>query len=379
MNDLEPLAASASAEAALLCDALGVEASALRAIGREPLGDGTVAGFEVAAEGQSLTVYVDTSGIAVAAETGLVQPGVGRVWTHPADPHLPALAATAFGDAAQTLLGRLGLTGVALPDFVGYRPGRRAVLRVRTANGSIWIKVVRPRHAERIAEAHATLRRAGLPVPAVRAWSPDGLIILEEAAGTPATDAAWTASGLIDAVDDLRTRLDAVEIAVASRSAALTRVQWYAERLSHSVPALAARVQALRTALSCTPDSTLTTVHGDLHYGQLFLGESSSEIVGLIDVDTLGRGDRAEDAAAFLSHAIASMEISATPQSSRRLAELIAEATTRWGGEAAVRGRVAAHLLGHAAAAVERGERDRGLRLFAAAETWGDVPVPSVS
>ena len=98
-----------SAEAALLRDALEIDSA--EEFSREPLGNGTVAGFHVQDGDRTVALYVDTSGIAVEAETGLAQDGVGRIWTHPADPHLPALATAAFGSAAQTLLARLGIDG----------------------------------------------------------------------------------------------------------------------------------------------------------------------------------------------------------------------------------------------------------------------------
>ena len=64
-------AAPLSAEAALLCEALELDESQLHEFSREPLGDGTVAGFQVHDGAHTVTAYVDTSGIAVAAETGL--------------------------------------------------------------------------------------------------------------------------------------------------------------------------------------------------------------------------------------------------------------------------------------------------------------------
>lgn len=365
-----PLQLPFSAEAALLCDALGIDADDVREFSREPLGQGTVAGFTVADGDLNATVYVDTSGIAVDAETGLAQDGVGRIWTHPADPHLPALAAAAFGSAAETLLGRLGITPDAAPVFVAYRPGRRAVLRLESDAGSVWIKIVRPRHVDRIVEAHRSLRLAGVPVPAVRAWSPSGLLVIEAAAGTPATDSPWQAGDLIDAVDKVRTALAGTPATRQARSAALTRVGWYSERIEALEPAFTSRVRVVAERLEETPNSHETTVHGDLHFGQLFLDDDARHVSGLIDVDTFGRGDAAEDPAAFLSHAAASLELARNTASEPRLRSLLAEGRARWGGDAAVQGRTAAQLLGHTVAALERGEAVRGERLLSQAEQW---------
>lgn len=363
-----PIAPSPQAE--MVCEALELDPAQVREFAREPLGAGSVVGFEVHTDATTATVYVDTSGIAVDAETGLAQEGVGRIWFHPADPHLPSLAATAFGTAAETLLARLGVTGVRQPEFVGYRPGRRAVLRVQTDEGAVWIKVVRPRHVDRIVTSHAQLREAGLPVPLIRAWSPSGLLVIAAADGIPATDAAWTPQGLVDAVDALRETLSHAPSARRARTAALARVEWYTERITSLDPSLSTRMTAIRTALARTPNSHETTIHGDLHYGQLFLDETATRITGLIDVDTCGTGDAAEDPAAFLSHVVASAQLALGTESEARPEELLKLAAERWGMDAAVRGRTAAQLLGHTAGALERGQSKRAMRLLASAEAW---------
>ena len=364
-----------SVEAALLREALEIDSAS--EFSREPLGDGTVAGFHITDADRTIAVYVDTSGIAVAAETGLAQEGVGRIWTHPADPHLPALATAAFGSAAETLLARLGIGGVNAPEMVAYRPGRRAVLKIGTAEGDLWIKVVRPRHVERIVQAHRALRDAGVAAPKVRAWSPTGLLVIEAADGTPATHAAWTARDLIDAVERMRAAIAVTPTEHRTRSAALSRVGWYADRLSSLDAGLEPRLAALGAVLAQTPNSHEITVHGDLHFGQLFLNASADDITGVIDVDTLGIGDAAEDPAAFLSHAVASWALavesgSETSAVALRLAELVTEATERWGADRAVCGRVAAQLLGHATSAWESGHRDRASRLLGEAENWAE-------
>ncbi|MBV0893659.1 phosphotransferase family protein [Microbacterium sp. NC79] len=359
-----------SAEAALLRDALEIDSA--EEFSREPLGNGTVAGFHVQDGDRTVALYVDTSGIAVEAETGLAQDGVGRIWTHPADPHLPALATAAFGSAAQTLLARLGIDGVEAPEMVAYRPGRRAVLTVMTGEGPLWIKIVRPRHVERIVAAHRALRDSGVAVPKVRAWSPTGLLVIDQAEGTPATHADWTPAGLVDAVERVRVAIGATPTDQRTRSAALTRVDWYADRLASLDAVFGERASALRAVLATTPASRETTVHGDLHFGQLFMNADASEITGLIDVDTLGRGDAAEDPAAFVSHAVASwaLAVDSAPSAVRRLADLVATAGERWGSDPAVAGRTAAQLLGHTTSALESGHRERAERLLVEAEAW---------
>lgn len=362
-----------TADIDLLADAFELPPSALRLISREPLGDGSVAGFAVthAADAESIA-YVDTSGTPVNDETGLVLPGVARVWTHPADPHLPALVPTAFGDALAVLLARLGIQATERPEMVAYRPGRRAVLRVGTSDGASWIKVVLPRRVERIVDAHRTLSAGGLPIPAVRGWSPDGIIVLDAAAGTAATHVEWDPVALIDEVDALRARLARTETTRETRTRIPARLTWYVRQARTALPGERERVARIAAAceagLAVDPGPR-TPIHGDMHIGQLFLdgGGPDVRITGLIDVDTAGLGDPAEDAAAFVSHAVASALLTAEGSARDRMWALVGAARDRWTGPR-VAAATAIHLLGHAVGAAMTGDGDRAERLLAFAD-----------
>ena len=365
-------------EAELLADAFAVTPATLRLLSREPLGQGgSVAGFEVTHhEGGTSIAYVDTSGLAVPAETGLVLEGVARVWTHPADPHLPALIPAAFGGAVEVLLSRLGITALAAPEMVGYRPGRRAVLRVAAEAGPVWIKVVRPSRIERIVDAHRALRGAGLPVPAVRGWSPDGILVLDHATGTPATEVEWDPAALLAEADRVRRAIAEVPVAWHARTGVPRRLPWYAGRLLAALPAERNRVTALRDAadriLADEPGAPVA-VHGDLHIGQLFVEGTGADvrITGIIDADTAGLGEAAEDGAAFLSHATASALLTEGRSGIDRIWALAEGARTTWRsprGDALT----IVHLLGHALAASEGGDAGRAGRLLALAEAVRD-------
>lgn len=363
-------------EAGLLAEALDVPPRALHLISREPLGTGSVTGFEVTETSAAPTVsYVDTSLLSVPIETGLVQEGVARVWTHPADPHLPALAAAAFGEAVGALLSRIGSEATAAPEIVSYRPGRRAVLRVAERDGTAWIKVVRPRRVQRIVDAHSALRAGGIPVPAIRAWSPDGLLVIDAARGTPATDARWDPEALVSAVSDLRERIAGVSMQRAARTSLAARVPWYVERLDELAPAEHSRVARLATTVRVGLENAPgeTTIHGDLHFGQLFLSGTGSDIdiSGLIDVDTAGRGDPADDAAAFLSHAVASAILTGTDGDRDRALGLVVAAQQRWGGDERTRALTIIQLLGHALAAAMHSGAEHVAELLDAAERLG--------
>jgi aminoglycoside phosphotransferase (APT) family kinase protein len=372
------LTASGRIEASLLAEALGLDAGYLVARTREPLGVGSVTGFDVRAEGRDLRYYVDTSRHPVDVETGLVlgDPTApeARVWLHPADPHLPALAPAAFGHAAEALLARLGIVAQTAPALSAYRPGRRAVLRVATTDGAAWIKIVRPSRVERIVELHRSLGDGGVPVPQVRGWSPEGLVVIEDARGLPAPDVEWDPDRLLDAVDALRADLARVRLDTKVHGAS-GRLPWYLSRLTASDAGdlercAASLVARLHDALPLAVRAE-STVHGDLHFGQLFLGPGDA-VTAVIDVDTAGRGDPAEDAAAFVAHAVASALITESPHGRRRVWCLADRAFARWGGDEGVRLLTAVHLVGHALGALDRGASAMAQTLIDVAEEVAD-------
>lgn len=355
------------AEAALLGDAIGVPLSALAMFSREPLGDGTVAGFSLE---DGTIAYVDTSLLAVRRETGFMREGEARVWIHPADPHLPALAPAAFGDAVAVLLARLGIAAAGMPELVGYRAGRRAVLRVATDESEVWVKVVTPRRIECVVNAHVALRAHGLPVPAVRGWSPEGLLVLDAADGIAATEGDWDAGELLTEVARLRARLADASLAWPARTSLAQRLPWYAERLRAALPEHDDRLHGLqrRIAAALAPAAEqVAGIHGDLHLGQLFL--RNGRITGLIDVDTAGRGAPGEDAAAFIAHTVASALLTEQQgPGAAHVRALAVAAHAAWGGEASTRGLLAVHLCGHSLGAMTAGDRERAERLLVAAE-----------
>ena len=383
----------------LLSEALEVPAESCTVVSRDPLGSGSVTGCDVYGGpecNEPLRYYIDTSQLSVTAETGLVlrpeahgdaSPPEARIWLHPADPHLPALAPVAFHHAAEALLARLGYTVRGAPEFVGYRPGRRAVLRATiTAGAPVWVKVVRPSRVERIVTAHEAAIAAGVPVPTLLGWAPEGLIFLENAHGTPAAEVDWTRAfsggvdGFLDEIDALREQCATVRLPARPRrrgTAIIDRLDWYAaqadqvltgEELRRAVGLLedirrarAEEEHAGETVTTGSPE--LPVVHGDLHFGQLFIAEG--HISGVIDVDTLGPGHPAEDPAACIAHATISALMteqrdtqgvagesgsSGVGDRADRVWHFADAASARW-GSAAVRTRFAAHMIGHAIAA----------------------------
>lgn len=338
----------------MLASALDLTPNAIAFHSREPLGEGSVTGLRARIGEDELLYFLDTSALSVPAETGLATAdGAIRIWQHPADPHLPALAPVAFEHAAKTVLARLGITGDAVPEMVSYRPGRRAVLRVVSGDGPVWLKVVRPSRVEGIIRAGAAVAAAGLPVPHVHGWSDEGLIVMAGAVGTPAADVDWEPGDLLVQVDAAREVLAHADWRRRS-TGILGRLAWYGARAGEQEALLLTEAGTLIDA--SVKHRAEVVVHGDLHFGQIFL--SDGRISGIIDVDTLALGDPAEDPAAFLSHAIVSALLTEAP-SADRVWSLADVAALRWGQDTRVRALAVIHLVGHAIAARERGEHER--------------------
>lgn len=409
MTGTDPLREPAAPETArsdeerMLHEALGDEAGATRVISREPYGAGALTGIEEVGEAGTRYWYVDTSGRPVLEETGFVlgaddgEPAA-RIWLHPADPRLPALAPATFPDAAEQLMGRMGVAVDRAPELLVYRPGKRAMLRMRAGERETYLKIVRPDRATGIVAMHEALRAADVPVPHVTGWSELGIVLTEAAEGVPLTSrlADLDADATLASIDALRSRVAGVDLGREGRASLALRHDWYRERLRAAlarveargdvdaaavlepVAALEALVDGVPAASLEVPEAERATVHGDLHVGQLFVApEGPGTVTGVIDIDTAGSGDPVDDEAALLGHLVASIALArAVPERAAGFERMLAAASARWLGGAGARRerlvhRVAVHVLAHALGPLERGDvataaaqLERGVRLL---------------
>lgn len=294
-------------------------------------GDGVTVGYRVWVRGAG----TPAEGRSVAEEYVLVSSTAGRdvpddspglvrldgpdgrllAWRHPHDPALPSLAAGCDPGALESVLpGEGPVTGL---ELVGYRPLRRAVLRAVRGGTTAYVKVLRPAAgrggAPDVLHRHTLLADAGVPVPRVLASSPDGLVVLERAAGVPLVDAigADGARGLD--VADLLAVLDTLPTCVVDlprRPAWSQRSTAYADAVAASgrwgerAIALGAAVRERSRAVDLGP---VVATHGDFHEGQLTVRRDGEcwAVAGLLDVDTVGPGHRVDDLACLVAHAIA--------------------------------------------------------------------------
>jgi hypothetical protein len=343
----------------------------------EPTDTGYLRGYELdllgsAGERERRLVFVAVEHGGAGGDGALVLPleGLSRpasVWLYPDDPALPTLRRVTDVASATGVLSALGVAGKPVSvRVVSYRPGRRAVVRVDTEGPSLFLKVVEPGKAESIAERHELFRLSGLPVPKPLGWSPEGLIAMS---GLPGVEA----QSVVGSIGDHAAFLDQVEFVCSllaespsvntARPSLFRRLDWYVERLIEALPddrdriLIAGGAIASRGAIGLQFEYTPVPIHGDLHLGQLFVDPlRPSVIAGILDIDTAGVGDPADDAGAFYAHLIALAE-SLTERDGRGADESFRLARGwrgRWprnlnAGFADRASAIAAtHLLGHA-------------------------------
>ena len=288
--------------------------------------------------------------------------GVIDAWLYPNDPALPALGAAVFPEAAAVVLARLG-SPVAAPqlELVAYRPGKRAVVRATGEGRVVFLKVVRPKYAEHIHAAHRAWRSAGVPVPRSLGWAPEGLIALEDLGGAPADvvlPPPSQAGAMLDGIVQLTGSIAEVPSHAPARASLVNRLDWYERRLTALAPGMAERIYdvcgAIRQRIASAPPARTRTIHGDLHLGQLRVDPHDGSITGLLDIDTAGLGDPADDLGAFAGHAIATAALQASlgADSSTAWAEIAGAWIERWPVQDGCAGRgraiTATHLLAHA-------------------------------
>jgi hypothetical protein len=290
---------------------------------------------------------------------------VVTVWLYPSDPALPALRTVTDVASAASVLASLKIAASPTAvKVVSYRPGRRAVVRVDSAAQRLFLKVVEPGKAEAISERHELFRQSGLPVPRLLGWSAEGVVGMSGLSGVEAQSVIGRIedhAAFLNQLEFLCSLLAAVPAVNTARPSLFFRLDWYLDRLGARLPADLSRIEhvgieiAAKGAEGFGFQFTPVTIHGDLHLGQLFVDPvNPSEISGLLDIDTAGVGDPADDAGAFYAHVTALGESMNDAHSAARCYALAEAWRARWrrnrnaGFEARASAIAATHLLGHA-------------------------------
>lgn len=233
------------------------------------------------------------------------------VWIYPNDPDLPGLARAAYAESMAEICNEHRIfTSRVTPDqlqlqMIGYRPRRRAVVKVSYGSEVIYVKVLRAKLFDDVVSRHLVLANAGLPVAPILGTTDDDLLILAELPGRPLAKAVFdpvepcSAKALIDLLDMMPPRVSELP----RRPPWSDAVAHYARMISSSMPALETRldwlVEQIDGGLYSLPPGDEAT-HGDFHEGQLHV--TGGRICGLLDTDTLGPGRRADDLACLVAH-----------------------------------------------------------------------------
>jgi hypothetical protein len=233
------------------------------------------------------------------------------VWIYPNDPDLPGLARAAYAESMAEVCNAHQVFSLPVQpeqldlQMIGYRPRRRAVVRVSDGTDVVYIKVLRARLFDDVVTRHLVLANAGVPVAPILATTEDHLLILAELPGRPLAKAIFDPNDPCGA-EALINTLDAMPAQVSELP---RRPPWpdaighYARMVAQSMPALEPRlewlVEQIDGGLYSIPPGDEPT-HGDFHEGQVHV--SNGAVCGLLDTDTLGPGRRADDLACLVAH-----------------------------------------------------------------------------
>lgn len=257
------------------------------------------------------------------------------VWLYPNDPDLPGLPRAAYPEQlAELLTTERVLPGPVTAEqlavtMIGYRPRRRAVVEVavRGTPEVFYIKVLRARLFEDILAKHRLLLEAGVPAPSVALVTPDHLMVTRALPGQSLAKALFdpgdpcTAEQLIGALDAMPGSVAKLERRAPWSDAAAHYASMVTSAVPQLGPDLAWAVQQIREGLTGIPLGDEPT-HGDFHEGQLRVADGA--IVGMLDVDTIGPGRRADDLACLMAHLSTIQRMN--PQQEGKVRDLLA----RW-------------------------------------------------
>ncbi|WP_430592793.1 phosphotransferase [Humidisolicoccus flavus] len=347
----------------------------------EPVSAGFIVGYSCTfardGEREHVTVYINTSADAPRDEhtIELQDERTGNrltAWVYPQDPSLPSLPAVSFPEAAGVVLSKFGIPadGASL-TMEAYRPGKRAVLRIDVDGTQYFAKVVQPSLAQTIFTLHERFIAAGVRVPKCLGYSEQGLLLLERLEGDPASDHIASIVGddrFLRSLTAFMGEFSRVRVHVGARESLARTAQWYSERMAETAPVFARSaaqiVERIGVMYNSRETPTPVTVHGDLHLGQIFVNpQQPTEVVGILDIDTAGLGDLADDQAALYAHVVISgLDRGALgdPLGAEQCAQLARTLAESWHGDARVEAIAATHLVGHALAVAGREELHSG-------------------
>jgi hypothetical protein len=250
----------------------------------------------------SRPMLVATSGLKVPEGPAVVADSAMSiaVWRFPRDPFLPGLTPALNAASARDLLERLGApTRSVKLRTRAYRATRRAVIEATGDSETVYMKVLRPSRVGGLQQRHAALA-PHLPIPHSLGWSRELGIVAMQAlggrtlrqtieAGELELPSPQALVALLDQFPDPDPKAPAV-------NGAYQRAPEHARLIGAILPEANSKLEAIVSAvtIATSPEPSIA-VHGDFHSSQVLV--AGGRIVGLVDVDTAGIGQRLDDLA----------------------------------------------------------------------------------
>lgn len=388
---------------------LGSECQSLTRLDTEDVNDwGVITGHTLTLEdGQEHALYVAPAPISNApqldteAALTFVDPDTGTTtlaWLYPNDPALPALRRCVFVDEVTSILRTLQDGGAAtlgtITDLtlVGYRPGKRAVLRVTIASSipgpdepqdkAVYLKIVRPSVAESLAARHETLRAVGVPVPEILAWSPEGLLVFRALSGHPLSVLEIDETTAHTPLPHTLTRILADTLAMLSRIPRdettstkppvtrasvqyVSRIDTFDEHLGGLARELSSAIARQLAAADATRPERVP-IHGDLHSEQIFVDEAG-QLTGILDIERLALGVVEDDLAVFIAHELVRQIAFDLTPAEEAAAQRRIDTARQHAGNDSILPRTAAVLIAHAAGFAAEDDADTVMKLLGCA------------
>jgi aminoglycoside phosphotransferase (APT) family kinase protein len=234
------------------------------------------------------------------------------LWRYPFDPALPGLEAAVTPPGVAAIAGAIVGSSPQL-TMRAYRPARRAVVHAVGELGEAYLKVVRPSAFDAMVAIHHALSTAGLPVPEVLAGDPDqAILVLRALPGDVLRDRLragarpWPPAGeivaLLDRLAEVEPPSGLAPVSPISRGVAthLTMLERAFGTPDPLIDEVRARLVEAWSAGDPHPVMPVGLIHGDLHEAQLLV--EGAAITGLLDIDGVAPGDRADDLGRLLGH-----------------------------------------------------------------------------
>lgn len=270
------------------------------------------------------------------------------IWRLPHDPVLPGLAVALDSARVRAVLDQIAApAGPVTTRLRAYRPGRRAVVELNAGGTRLFAKLVASTSVAALQERHQLFAGA-VNAPRGLGWSePHGLILLEALQGTTLRTALGTAEAALPSPTEVLAVLEGLPAAPDGRRAPqpLRDAARHARLLRRLVPEAAHRIRALvESYAEDQSGGPLVPVHGDLYEDQVMV--SGGRVSGILDIDTAGMGERADDLATFIGHLATWEAASPEPIRVREYARQLLAIADRLHDPASLRRRISAVVLG---------------------------------